>query len=195
MIIKNANHLMQLMDFSPRDFVMNASDRELKMLNKFKHRTFNAEDCRFFIKALRNIYQNEGLENVFANKNRDAKQGIIQFRERMLQTEHEPRVKKHISDVLNNSAAKRLNMFLRWLVRKDNNGVDFGIWNNILMQNLYIPLDVHSGNTARKLGLLTRSQNDWKSVDELTKNLLNLNSKDPVKYDFALFGLGVFEGF
>ena len=193
-IIRNANELMRRMDFSPRDFILNHSKRDLRQFKNFKHRTFNYIDLEFFLKSLKNIYKrNKSLEDTF--KGKTAKESICNFRKTFFSISHPARTRKHISNPETNSSAKRLNMFLRWMVRKDNRGVDFGIWKNISPKNLMCPLDVHSGNVARKLGLLTRKQNDWQSVEELTSRLKEFDSKDPVKYDFALFGLGVFEKF
>ena len=197
-IIKNSNSLMDLMDNSPFDFIMNASENDLKGLQHFVHRTFNGDDCIFFLKSLKNIYSNHnGMESVF-NKGFDIENTIFgalkYFREIFISIPHQPRVKKHISDVAANSAAKRLNMFLRWMVRNDNSGVDFGLWNKIPTSSLMLPLDVHTGNVARNLGLLQRTQNDWKAVEEITSVLRTFDANDPIKYDYALFGIGVFEG-
>ena len=198
MIINNSQKLMSKLGNSPFDFVMNHREKDLETLNDFVHRTFNGSDCVYFIKALKNIYQNHnGLEAVFS-KNIQIKtlqQNISNFKSVFFEIEHTYRTQKHVSDPMNNSAAKRINMFLRWMVRNDNVGVDFGIWKSISPAQLSCPLDVHSGNVARKLGLLTRKQNDAKALFELDSNLRNLDKNDPVKYDFALFGLGVFEGF
>lgn len=195
-IIKNANQLMQLMDLAPHDFVMNHVPADLKRLEKFKHRTFNGIDLTFFISSLKNIYQtHHSLENVFAQYPTNMQQSIHHFRNRFFELEHPQRTTKHVSDSMNNSAAKRINMYLRWMVRNDNRGVDFGLWKNIKPKDLMCPLDVHSGNVARKLGLLNRTQNDWKAVEELTTNLRKYDINDPIKYDFSLFGLGVFERF
>lgn len=198
MIINNANKMMQLMGNSPYDFVMNFSENDLDDLDGFVHRTFNSDDLKFFIKSLRNIYQHHGgLEEVFAkNKTSDSMQtSISNFKQTFFEVEHLPRTTKHISDPLNNSAAKRINMFLRWMIRDDKQGVDLGIWKSIPTSILSCPLDVHSGNVARKLGILTRKQNDAKALKELDTKLREMDANDPVKYDFALFGLGVFEGF
>jgi uncharacterized protein (TIGR02757 family) len=150
-----------------------------------------------FILALQNIYKNKnGLENQFVIKeNNNLQQTISIFKDTFFELPHLARTEKHISDPNNNSAAKRINMFLRWMVRNDQKGVDFGIWKTISPAALSCPLDVHSGNVARKLGLLNRKQNDGKALAELDTNLRLLDANDPVKYDFALFGLGVFEGF
>ena len=197
MIIRNATKMMDLMGNTPYDFVMSHSENDLERLNNFVHRTFNATDFKTFIGGLKHIYsQHGGLESVFKNPtNNFLQQNISDFKRLFFEINHEQRTQKHISDPLNNSAAKRINMFLRWMVRKDNKGVDFGIWNSVSPAHLSCPLDVHSGNVARKLGLLTRKQNDAKALLELDLNLRKLDPKDPTKYDFALFGLGIFEKF
>ena len=193
-IIKNANELMKRMDFSPYEFVLYHTKKDLLQFKNFKHRTFNGVDCAFFIKSLQNIYKkHKSLEYVFTGS--DAKSAITNFRQLFFSIPHPHRTEKHVSNPEANSSSKRLNMFLRWMVRKDKCGVDFGIWKNIKMSELMCPLDVHSGNVARKLGLLQRKQNDWQSVEELTSRLKLFDANDPAKYDFALFGLGVFEKF
>lgn len=195
-ILKNANSLMESMDNAPYDFVINHKEKDLISLENFVHRTFNGIDLQYFIQALKNIYLNhQGLEGIFSNYAEvDSLQfSIHQFKKVFFELPHLPRTEKHVSDPLKNSAAKRINMFLRWMVRKDNANVDFGLWKQIKPSQLSCPLDVHSGNTARKLGLLKRKQNDAKALKELDSNLRKLDPKDPVKYDFALFGLGVFE--
>lgn len=198
MIIKNSHRMMQLMGNSPFDFVMSHNNSQLDELQNFVHRTFNGQDFISFIKGLQHVYKNHGgLENVFhKHHHQDSMQrSIHEFKKIFFEIDHQYRTQKHISDPLNNSAAKRINMFLRWMVRQDNRGVDFGIWKNISPSLLSCPLDVHSGNVARKLGLLARKQNDAKALLELDTKLRELDAKDPVKYDFALFGLGVFENF
>ncbi|MFK5880198.1 MAG: TIGR02757 family protein [Flavobacteriaceae bacterium] len=198
MIIRNANRMMELMESSPYDFVMNHTEKDLKGFESFVHRTFNGIDFIHFIKSLKNIYQNhEGLESVFSLflDDKNNKQTIHHFKQLFFDVPHQQRTQKHVADPMKGSASKRINMYLRWMVRKDNAGVDFGLWKQIPMSKLSCPLDVHSGNVARKLGLLTRKQNDWKALEELDSNLRKLDSSDPVKYDFALFGLGVFEKF
>lgn len=198
MIINNAKKMMKIMGNSPYDFVINHSDYQLEKADNFVHRTFNAIDFKTFIKSLQNIYINHnGLESVFAN-NQEAdsmQKSISQFKRIFFSIPHQNRTEKHVSDPINNSAAKRINMFLRWMVRQDNNGVDFGIWKTISPAKLSCPLDVHSGNVARKLELLTRKQNDAKALLELDSNLRKFDKNDPTKYDFALFGLGAFEKF
>ncbi len=197
-IINNALKLMQLLDNSPHDFVLNHTESDLDNLSNFVHRTFNGDDLKYFIKALRHIYCNHGgLESVFT-KHQEAQsvQGTIsKYKECFFELEHLQRTQKHVSDPLKGSAAKRINMFLRWMVRPSNKGVDFGLWKAISPSKLSCPLDVHSGNVARKLKLLKRGQNDAKALVELDNNLRKLDPNDPVKYDFALFGLGVFEKF
>ena len=198
MIIQNSHKMMHLMGNSPYDFVMNHNANDFEKLQSFVHRTFNATDFEFFIKSLKNIYQNhEGLETIFA-KHQEAtsmQKSITEFKKIFFEIAHLTRIQKHVSDPANNSAAKRINMYLRWMVRDGSKGVDFGIWKSISASKLSCPLDVHSGNVARKLGLLSRKQNDGKALFELDTNLRILDEKDPVKYDFALFGLGVFEKF
>jgi len=198
-IIKSANQLMELMDLEPYSFIVNASNEELKLLNKFVYRTFQNQDVAFFVNSLRNIYQScGGLENLFLKgylENKSIKESIVYAREVFMQTDHLVRSEKHFSNPAKGAAAKRLNMFLRWMVRKDDKGVDFGIWDRIDMADLLLPLDVHTARVGRKLGVLNRKQNDWQAVEEITAFLKQLNPKDPVVYDFALFGLGVFEKF
>ena len=198
MIIKNAHRMMDLMGNSPYDFVISHNETQLERLESFVHRTFNGQDFTFFIKSLKNIYINHnGLESVYSKKPDlvTMQPTISEFKKIFFEIPHQYRTQKHVSDPTNNSAAKRINMYLRWMVRQDNNGVDFGIWKNISPASLSCPLDVHSGNMARKLGLLSRKQNDGKALAELDLKLRELDPKDPVKYDFALFGLGVFESF
>ena len=194
-IINNAKKMMNLLDNSPYDFIKNSKDSEIKKL-EFVHRTFNSIDFRFFLHSLKNIYtQNESMEDVFLDDDSNFMfDGIINFRKIFFSVDHEKRSQKHISNPLKNSCCKRVNMFLRWMVRNDQN-VDFGIWKKIKKSKLSCPLDVHTGRVARKLGLINRKQNDFKSLCELDKNLRLLDKDDPVKYDFSLFGLGMYEGF
>lgn len=198
-IIRNAHKLIELMDNSPYDFILNFEETDLNRFSDFKHRTFNGADCIYFMKSLQNIYKDHGgLESVFDKKileGKGVKEAIIYFREVFFELPHMTRTYKHVANVLKKSSAKRINMYLRWMVRDSSSGVDFGIWNNISPSQLYLPLDVHTGNVSRKLGILKRTQNDWQAVDEVTQKLRKLDPKDPVKYDFALFGLGIFEGF
>jgi uncharacterized protein (TIGR02757 family) len=198
MILRNANRMMELLDHSPYDFIMNSSNDEMEMIKKFVHRTFNSTDLVYFLKSLQNIYRHkDGLESIFnAYQTTDSLQPAIhEFHKIFFELPHEKRTERHVSDPFKGSAAKKLNMYLRWMIRCDNKGVDFGLWKSILPSILSCPLDIHSGNVARKLGLVTRKQNDSKAVSELDANLRELDRNDPVKYDFALFGLGVFDGF
>lgn len=193
MIIKNGERLIEIMGETPHDFILNYTANE--PIN-FVHRTFNAFDLDFFFSSLQNIYMNHGgMENAFQPHAEypGAKGRIISFRNLFLTTEHEQRSEKHISNPAKNSAAKRINMFLRWMVRNDNCGVDFGIWNSIPESELCIPLDVHTARMSTELGILKRKQNDWKALEEIMSVLRKLDPKDPSKYDFALFGIGVFE--
>jgi uncharacterized protein (TIGR02757 family) len=196
-IVKDANQLLGMMDCTPSDFITHAADSDLKPFRTFYHRTFNGEDCVFFIRSLASIYRDKGgLENCFREENgKGIMRQIISFREKFLQTPHLKRSEKHISNPSKGSSAKRLLMFLRWMVRNDSRGVDFGIWNEIKPSELICPLDIHVGNVARKLGLLKRKSNDWRAAEELTARLRKFDPEDPVKYDFALFGLGIFEKF
>lgn len=194
-ILKALHHLMELMDQAPWDFVMNGSDIDLQRLNKFVYRTFNGQDASYFTLCLRQIcLQYDGLENAFADgAGGDVKTALALFRQRFFYDMDAGHAGKHVADVTKGASAKRLNMFLRWMVRQGP--VDFGIWTSFSPADLYLPLDLHTGNVSRKLELLTRKQNDWKSVEEVTEKLLLLDSSDPIKYDFALFGLGIFEKF
>ena len=197
-IIHNAYRMMQLLDRAPYDFIMNHKEDDLERLLPFVHRTFNGDDFIQFIKSLQHIYTNQGgLEHIFSvhAEPYSLQRAIHEFKKTFFEINHLRRTQKHLSDPLKGSAAKRLNMFLRWMVRNDNSGVDFGLWKKLKPSQLSCPLDVHSGNVARKLGLLYRKQNDAKGLEELDASLRRLDSNDPVKYDFALFGLGVFEKF
>ena len=198
MIINNAQRMMDLMGNSPYDFVMNHEEHHLENLETFVHRTFNGVDFKTFAIALQQLYQQYGGFGYFFTPHPEKKSmqnAIASFKKQFFTVPHLARSTKHVSDPTQGSAAKRINMYLRWMVRRDNIGVDFGLWQNIPTSVLSCPLDVHSGNVARKLGLLTRKQNDGKALAELDASLRQLDPNDPVKYDFALFGLGVFEGF
>ncbi|MEI6815541.1 MAG: TIGR02757 family protein [Bacteroidota bacterium] len=197
-IIRTANELMDRMDRAPFDFIINHDDEERNDFKDFVYRTFNGVDMVFYLKSLQNIYKNKGgihaifsANHSFADTNLE--HGIRAFRKVFFELEHEHRTEKHFSDISKNSAAKRMNMFLRWMVRADDKGVDFGLWKDLNASQLLCPLDTHSGRVARAFGLLERKQNDWQAVIELTENLKKMDSQDPVKYDFALFGMGVNE--
>lgn len=194
-ILRNGKIMMNLLGNSPFDFIMNHKSYHLDRCDNFVHRTFNPTDFRYFIESLRNIYVNHGgLEKVFTDNATEQSilPAITKFKYLFFSHGNpEFRTRKHISDPNNGSCAKRLNMMLRWFCRKDDRGVDFGIWENISPSILSCPLDVHSGNIARELGLITRKTNDIKALIELDENLRKLDAMDPVKYDFALFGIGV----
>lgn len=197
-IIRSANRMMELMEESPCDYVLDASDSELEKLAGFVHRTFNGDDFTTFIRGLRHLYTTYGgMEPLFStySKTEGVQNAITKVRGHFFEIPHPRRSEKHFSNPARGSAAKRLNMFLRWMVRPADSGVDFGLWSGIPPALLSCPLDVHSGKVARALGLLTRKQNDARAVAELDTALRKLDPEDPVKYDFALFGLGVFEKF
>ena len=199
-IINNGNKLMRLMNHEPYEFIMNFSKKDALRFENFVHRTFNPTDCIFFLNSLKNIYtKHKGLEYAFSvnisEDENNIKNAITNFRKLFLSIPHQSRSDKHISNPSAKSSAKRLCMYLRWMVRKDKHGVDFGIWQSIKPSQLCLPLDIHTGNVSRKLGLLTRTQNDWQAVEEITSVLREFDKKDPIKYDFSLFGLGAFEGF
>ncbi|MGO4910866.1 TIGR02757 family protein [Leeuwenhoekiella sp. W20_SRS_FM14] len=195
-IINNGNKLIELLDNAPYDFIINHTSEDLNTLQNFVHRTFNGTDLITFITSLKNIYtRHKGLEYAFSinASNSGMQPAISDFKKLFFEIPHLNRTQKHVSDPSKNSAAKRINMFLRWMVRPAQAGVDFGIWQRITPAQLSCPLDVHSGRVARQLGLLKRSQNDAKAVEELDQYLRELDPLDPVKYDFALFGLSAFE--
>jgi uncharacterized protein (TIGR02757 family) len=199
-IIKNCNYLTELMEGEPYNFLLNHNPKDLNRFSKFVHRTFNPEDACYFIRFLSWYYsKNTTLETAFSSSlnasDPTVENALTGFCRLFFSLPNYPhRTRKHVANPGLNSACKRLNMFLRWMVRKDNKGVDFGIWNSISPAQLICPLDVHSGRVARQLGLLQRQQNDWAAALELTANLRQLNPDDPASYDFALFGLGV-EGY
>lgn len=194
-ILKSAHKWMEMMGEQPYDFVMTASKGELDSMKSFYYRTFQGEDVVCFLMGLRRIY-NEfgGLHVLFLEewkKGNGIEGGLSKLRNEFFTSESPTRSFKHLANIKKNSSCKRLNMFLRWMVRKDKCGVDFGLWNDIPPSALFLPLDVHTGNVARKLGLLNRKANDWKAVKEVTANLRVFDSNDPVKYDFSLFGMGI----
>lgn len=198
-ILQNARNLMRLMDNAPYQFIKQHQESDLKPFMDFVHRTFNTTDLLYFIAFLRFHYsKNESLETAFSQfinrKDENIATALIGFYHYFFSLENFPeRTQKHIATPDKNSACKRLNMFLRWMVRHDKNGVDFGIWKDIKMSQLVCPLDVHTSRMARHFGLLERKQNDWKAAVELTDNLKIMDAEDPVKYDYALFGMGVSE--
>lgn len=199
-IIKNATSILERMDNAPFDFITNFQIDDLKIFEGFKHRTYNSIDASTFIHSLHDIYkEHTSLGSYFKSafdKYNDQDKVLHHFKNDFFLNAYADRSKKHLPDPLKGSAAKRMCMYFRWMVRKDKNSVDLGIWNNLVpTSKLHLPLDVHTGNVSRSLGLLTRKQNDWKAVSEITNELRLIDPNDPVKFDFALFGLGVNEGF
>ena len=190
MILRNAGRMMELMDNAPHEFITYARESDLARLDGFVHRTFNSDDLRDFVLALRRMGQEHGgLGGFFENsweRTGDMRQVLALFRAEFTGVRG-----KHLSSIERGAACKRLNMFLRWMVRDDGRGVDMGLWKRIPPSALYLPLDVHSGRVARSLGLLTRRQDDWRAVEEVTSRLREFSPDDPVKYDFALFGAGI----
>lgn len=197
-IIKSGKKMMELVENDPYKFVKEHTKKDLEKLHVFVHRTFNGHDFTYFITALQHIYTHcGGLENVFSTSPNtlNLQDNLHNFNQLFFSLPHQKRTEKHVADPWKGSAAKRINMFLRWMVRPAHRKVDFGLWSQIHPRQLSCPLDVHSGNVARKLNLLQRKQNDAKAVLELDQALRAMDENDPVKYDFALFGLGVFEQF
>lgn len=193
-IVANSWKLARLMEERPFDFVMNADAADLKHVSGFVHRTFNGEDLRHFVSGLRHVYANHGgIEQAFLDHDAIGDMGlaIARFKQRFFEPGHQPRTRKHVADPSKGSNAKRINMYLRWMVRPSDRGVDLGLWKRMKPSDLMVPLDVHTGRVARELGLLTRGQDDWKAVEELTAALREFDRSDPVKYDIALFGLGI----
>lgn len=196
-IINKSKELLEKMQNVPYDFIKDHTAKDLQKLKAFKHRTFNEDDLFYFIESLHQHYlKYDSLEFAFfPNRDHNAEQGLIHFKNYFFLSDHLKRTEKHISSPLQKSTCKRLNMFLRWMVRNDNNGVDFGLWKNISPSQLICPIDVHVARVAKKMGLLKRKQVDWLAATELTDALRLLDKEDPVKYDFALFNLGVIEKF
>ncbi len=196
-IITNAREIARLMDHEPYEFVMGATEKDMDRLGTFVHRTFNGTDLRQFVLGLRHVQEEYGgIEQAFLDKGElgTMAQAITRFKYRFFELQQEARTWKHVADPSKGSNAKRINMYLRWMVRPNDRGVDLGLWKRITPAMLMVPLDVHTGRVARELGLLTRQQDDWKSVEELTAALRAFDANDPVKYDIALFGIGVNAG-
>jgi len=196
-IIRKSKELMQLMNMQPHAFCIHHSNTELKRLLTFKHRTFNPTDLLYFIEFFKYHYsKHKSLETAFTMHGQSTEEMLTGFHHYFFSLEEvPPRTRKHISSPEKNSTCKRLNMYLRWMVRQDGNGVDFGIWENISPSQLICPIDVHVGRVARQMGLLQRKQTDWAAAVELTNRLKEFDKNDPVKYDFALFALGAAEKF
>lgn len=195
-IINKANELMMLMDHAPYDFIMNHTEKDLRRFLSFKHRTFQPDDTLYFISFFKDYYSHHSsLEEAFdGNEEEDMSKRLSRFHHTFFSLPHFlPRTRKHVSSPAKKSSCKRLNMFLRWMVRSDSNGVDFGLWDRISTRHLMIPLDVHVFKVSQSLGLLKRTSPDWQAVEELTAQLRMFDSEDPVKYDYALFSMGVLE--
>lgn len=197
-IVKSARRMVEMMDNAPFDFTMGASEEDLRPLLRYVHRTFNGEDFTDFILGLRHLCQRwgcvgEAVQGLYEREGSIPKV-LAELRNEFFEVEHSAHCEKHLSSIAKGASCKRLNMYFRWFVRRDNRGVDFGAWQRIPTSALYLPLDVHTGNMGRALGLLSRNANDWKSVEEITSALRLHDAADPVKYDYALFGAGI-EGF
>lgn len=195
-IIRSAEKLMQAMDWAPHQFILQYRESDLQTLSSFVHRTFQFTDLQHFCSALQRIYLHHGgLEQALATRPEENEVGpaLNRFHRLFFDQPHARRSQKHLAHPGRNSACKRLNMFLRWMVRQDSRGCDFGLWTGIRPHQLSCPLDVHTGRVARSLGLLQRPANDWKAVRELDTHLRQLDPDDPVRYDYALFGLGIYE--
>lgn len=195
-IVRNGHRMVDMMADAPYQFVINATQDDLRAFDGFVHRTFNDFDFRYFVLSLQNIYRNHGgLGEFFTTHYRqsgDLRVVLSEFWKLFFELPSQGRTQRHLSSIDKGAACKRLNMFLKWMVRRDDNGVDLGIWHDIPSSALYLPLDVHSGNTARSLGLLSRKQSDWKAVEQVTERLREFDTNDPVKYDFALFCAGIY---
>lgn len=196
-IIQKSKELMQLMDMAPFEFCQTAKGVDLKKLLSFKHRTFNTTDLLYFVEFFKYHYSmHSSLETAFTMHGDSVEEMLIGFHHYFFSLDDvPPRTKKHISSPEKKATCKRLNMFLRWMVRKDNRGVDFGIWNNISPSRLICPIDLHVARVARRLGFLQRRQTDWQTALDLTAHLREFDPLDPAKYDFALFALGAIEKF
>ena len=194
-IVKSAHRMMRYMDNAPEDFVRNATEGDMEYLRSYVHRTFNGVDFQDFVRGLRHIVTEWGsVGNYFETKyeeHGDLRPVFSDFRRDFFNVEHDAHCEKHLSSIDKGAACKRLCMYLRWFVRTDDRGVDFGLWRRIPMSALYMPLDIHTGRMGRNLGLLSRKQSDWKAVEELTASLRELSAEDPVRYDYSLFGLGI----
>ncbi len=194
-IVKSAHRMMEYLDDAPYEFVCGASQEELEGLHSYVHRTFNGLDLRDFVLALRSICERHGGIGELFERHYEQSGSMAStfayFRSEFFLSPHQQRCEKHLSSIERGAACKRLAMYARWMVRNDGRGVDFGEWRSIPPSALYIPLDLHSGNVARHLGLLSRKQSDWRAVEELTAKLREFDAEDPSKYDFALFGAGI----
>ena len=199
-IINSSNKILAAMGDRPAEFIYRFREKQLKKFRGLGHRTFQEADLSFFLWRLHHLYVHEkGLEGLFSeslNKhNGNMAEALSEVKTHFFSAPHLPRTEKHLPNPKKGSAAKRINMYLRWMARPSDGGVDFGIWKKISTRDLILPLDVHTGNVSRKLGILKRKQNDWQAAAEVTDFLKKMNPEDPVWFDYALFGLGVFEKF
>ena len=194
-IVQSSHRMMRYMDNAPRDFVLNASEAELAHLATFVHRTFNGVDFQDFVRGLRHIIDGWGSVGGFFEQSYeqsgDVRTAISEFRKEFFNVEHDKHAEKHLSSIDRGAACKRIAMYMRWFVRRDERGVDFGQWTKIPMSALYLPLDIHTGRMGRAMGLLTRKQDDWKAVEEITASLREFSPEDPTRYDYSLFGAGI----
>ncbi len=194
-IVKSAHRMMRYMDNAPADFVRNATDADIDSLGEFVHRTFNGEDFKTFVRSLRHIIEGwGGIGNYFEEQYEalgDMRDVLSAFRRDFFFVEHDRHAEKHLSNIDRGAACKRLCMYLRWFVRRDDRGVDFGLWQRIPMSALYLPLDLHTGRMGRALGLLQRKQDDWRAVEQITAALREFSAEDPTRYDYSLFGAGI----
>lgn len=194
-IVQSSHRMMRYMDNAPRDFVLNASEAELAHLATFVHRTFNGVDFQDFVRGLRHIIEGWGSVGGFFEQSYeqsgDVRTAISEFRKEFFNVEHDKHAEKHLSSIDRGAACKRIAMYMRWFVRRDERGVDFGQWTKIPMSALYLPLDIHTGRMGRAMGLLTRKQDDWKAVEEITASLREFSPEDPTRYDYSLFGAGI----
>lgn len=194
-IVQSSHRMMRYMDNAPADFVLNASDGELTHLSSFVHRTFNGVDFQDFVRGLRHIIRGWGSVGGFFEesyeRSGDVRVAISEFRREFFSVEHDKHSEKHLSSIDRGAACKRIAMYMRWFVRRDERGVDFGQWTKIPMSALYLPLDIHTGRMGRAMGLLHRKQDDWKAVEEITTSLRDFSPEDPTRYDYSLFGAGI----
>lgn len=197
-IVKSARRMMEYLDGTPYDFISNASEADIARLDSYVHRTFNGGDFMDFVRSLKSFYAvHGGIGDFFESRyaaSGDMRSVLSDFRREFWSADHRARAEKHLSSIDKKAACKRLNMYVKWMVRDDGRGVDFGLWKGIPASALYLPLDVHTASMGRALGLIARKQNDWRTVEEITEALRGFDREDPVKYDFALFGAGI-DGF
>jgi uncharacterized protein (TIGR02757 family) len=194
-IVKSARRMVEMMDNAPFDFTMGASEEDLRPLLRYVHRTFNGGDFQDFVRGLRHIIEEWGSVGGFFEhhylESGDVRKAISAFRREFFSVPHDKHSEKHLSSIDRGAACKRIAMYMRWFVRRDDRGVDFGQWQRIPMSALYLPLDIHTGRMGRAMGLLQRKQDDWKAVEEITASLREFCPEDPTRYDYSLFGAGI----